>query len=222
MRQHVASPEPEEAAMAEDIWPVVHAERRALAEDLAPLTPDQWRTPSLSEGRTVLQTLAHMIATARMTPPQFLAKMAASGFRFERMASREIERESAGGPTATLERFRAVADRSSGPPGPSTSWLGETLVHGEDIRRPLGIRHDYPVDAVTRVIDFYAGSTMLIGGKRRIAGLTLQATDADWSHGSGPVVQGPAMALLTVTAGRPAALDDLSGPGLDTLRARMT
>jgi uncharacterized protein (TIGR03083 family) len=208
--------------MADDIWPVVHAERHALANDLSSVSPEQWQTPSLTEGRTVLDTLAHMIATARMTPPQFLAKMAASGFRFERMAAREIERESAGGPAATLERFRSVADRSSGPPGPSTSWLGETLVHAEDIRRPLGYEHDYPTDAVTKVIEFYAGSNLLIGGKRRVGGLTLKATDAEWSRGSGPVVEGPAMALLMATAGRRAALDRLSGPGLDTLRARMS
>jgi uncharacterized protein (TIGR03083 family) len=147
--------------------------------------------------------------------------MAASGFRFERMAAREIDAMSAGGPAATLERFRAVENASSGPPGPTDSWLGETLVHGEDIRRPLGVRHDYPVDAVTRVIDFYARSNLLIGGKRRVTGLMLRATDADWSHGSGPVVAGPAMSLLMVTAGRRAALDDLSGPGLDTLRPRL-
>jgi uncharacterized protein (TIGR03083 family) len=208
--------------MADDVWPVVHAERHALANDLSFVSPQQWETPSLSEGRTVLETLAHMTATARMTPPQFAAKMAASGFRFERMSAREIERESAGGPTATLERFRAVADRTGGPPGPSTSWLGETLVHAEDIRRPLGYEHDYPTDAVTRVIDFYAGSNLLIGGKRRVAGLTLKATDADWSRGDGPAVEGPAMALLMATAGRRAALDDLTGPGLDTLRDRMT
>jgi uncharacterized protein (TIGR03083 family) len=207
--------------VADDIWPVVHAERRALADDLAPLTPEQWSTPSLSQGRTVLQTLAHMVATARMTPVAFLGKMAASGFRFERMAAREIDAMSAGGPAATLERFRAVENASSGPPGPTDSWLGETLVHGEDIRRPLGVRHDYPVDAVTRVIDFYARSNLMIGGKRRVSGLMLQATDADWSHGSGPVVAGPAMSLLMVTAGRRAALDDLSGPGLDTLRPRL-
>jgi uncharacterized protein (TIGR03083 family) len=218
----VAPPEPEETTVADDIWPVVHAERRALAEDLGTLTPDRWRTPSLCGGWSVQDVLAHMTATATMTPPGFVAKMAAAGFRFPKMADKEIARVGAGGPSATLEQFRAAEGSTSSPPGPKPTWLGETLVHGEDIRRPLGIRHDYPVDAVTRVIDFYAGSNMLIGGKRRIAGLTLQATDADWSHGSGPVVQGPAMALLTVTAGRPAALDDLSGPGLDTLRARMT
>jgi uncharacterized protein (TIGR03083 family) len=206
--------------VADDIWPVVHAERRALADDLTGLPPESWTTPSLCAGRTVQDTLAHMVATAQMTPPASLGKMLAAGFRFERMADKEIATQSAGGPAATLERFRAVQSRSSGPPGPKLSWLGETLVHAEDIRRPLGLAHVYPVDAVTRVTDFYAGSNLLIGGKRRVAGLTLKATDANWSHGSGPVVEGPAMSLLMATAGRRAALDELSGPGLDTLRAR--
>ena len=206
--------------MAVDIWPVVHAERRALADDLAGLPPERWTTPSLCAGRSVQQTLAHMAATAAMTPPAFVAKMLAAGFRFERMADKEIRERTAGGPDATLQGFRAVLDRSSGPPGPATSWLGETLVHAEDIRRPLGLAHTYPVDAVTQVAGFYAGSNLLIGGKRRVAGLTLRATDADWSSGSGPVVEGPAMALLMVTAGRAAFLDDLGGPGLTTLAAR--
>jgi uncharacterized protein (TIGR03083 family) len=156
-----------------------------------------------------------------MTPPAFLLKMAAAGFRFDRMADAAVAVESAGGPAATLERFRAVERSTSSPPGPATSWLGETLVHAEDIRRPLGVAHPYPTDAVTRVIDFYAGSNLLIGGKRRVTGLTLRATDTTWSRGSGPAVEGPAMALLMATAGRRAALEDLAGPGLETLRSRM-
>ena len=208
--------------MADDIWPTVHAERGALADDLTSLAPERWATPSLCGGWSVQDVLAHMTATATMTPPRFVAKMAAAGFRFPQMADREVARVGAGGPAGTLEQFRAAERSTSSPPGPKPSWLGETLVHAEDIRRPLGIRHDYPADAVTKVIDFYAGSNILIGGKKRIQGVTLKATDANWSHGSGPVVEGPAMALLMVTAGRCAALDDLTGPGLDTLRARLT
>ena len=49
----------------------------------------------------------------------------------------------------------------------------------------------------------------------------LRATDATWSRGSGPVVEGPAMALLMATAGRRAVIDDLGGPGLATLRGRL-
>jgi hypothetical protein len=61
---------------------------------------------------------------------------------------------------------------------------------------------------------------VLIGGKRRVEGVTLKATDADWSHGSGPVASGPARALMLATAGRTAALDELTGPGVQTLRSR--
>jgi len=207
--------------VADDIWPVVHAERRALADDLTSLPPERWAEPSLCGGWSVQDVLAHMTATATMTPPRFVAKMAGAGFRFPQMADKEIARVGAGGPAGTLQQFRAAETSTSSPPGPKPSWLGETLVHAEDIRRPLGIPHDYPRDAVTRVLDFYAGSNMLIGGKKRIDGVTLQATDADWSHGSGPAVEGPAMSLLMVTAGRRAHLADLTGPGVDQLRTRL-
>jgi len=203
-----------------DIWPVVHAERRALADDLTDLTPEQGRTPSLCGGLSVHDVLAHMVATAKETPPRFLAGMIRSGFRISRLTEKHIAEERAGGPAATLAAFRAVETATSAPPGPKLSWLGEALVHAEDIRRPLGIAHEYPTESVTKVTEFYAGSNVLIGGKRRVAGLTLQATDTDWSYGSGPVVAGPARALMLATTGRTAALDELSGPGLETLRSR--
>ena len=206
--------------MSDDIWPVVHAERRALAQDLAGLTPEQWATPSLCPGWTVHDVLAHMVATAKETPAAFFAGLATSGFRMSRFTEKRIAHERSGGPAATLAAFRAVEAATSAPPGPKLSWLGEAMVHAEDIRRPLGIRHSYPVDAVTRVTDFYAGSNVLIGGKRRIAGLTLKATDTDWSRGSGPLVEGPAASLMMATTGRTAALEDLHGPGVDILRSR--
>jgi len=206
--------------MADDLWTVVHAERRALAADLADLTPEQWQTPSLCTGWTVHDVLAHMVATARETPAGFFVGMIGSGFRISRFTEKRIAVEGAGGPAATLAAFRGVETATSAPPGPKLSWLGEVLVHSEDIRRPLGIAHEYPVDSVTDVTDFYAGSNVLIGGKRRVEGLTLQATDTDWSRGSGPVVSGPARALMLATTGRPAALDELSGPGVEILRSR--
>jgi len=75
------------------------------------------------------------------------------------------------------------------PPGPIDSWLGEVLVHCEDIRRPLGLSHQYPADAVSQTADFYRKSNLIIGGKRRAAGLTFKATDSDWSAGDGPAVR---------------------------------
>ncbi len=69
--------------------------------------------------------------------------------------------------------------------------------------------------------DFNKGSNLLIGSKRRIAGLALKANDLDWQTGAGPVVTGPALSLVLAMTGRAAALGDLSGDGVATLRSRM-
>jgi uncharacterized protein (TIGR03083 family) len=203
-----------------DIWPLVHAERAALADDLANLTAEQWRTPSLCARWTVQDVLAHQIGSAEMNPPKFIVKMIGAGFNFANFADKEIAKQSEGGPEATLARFREVKDRTSAPPGPKVTWLGEAIVHSEDIRRPLGIKREYPIDAVIQVLDFYKKSNTLIGTKSRIAGLTLKATDADWTYGSGPLVEGPALSLVLAGTGRKAASDDLSGDGVATLRSR--
>ena len=106
------------------------------------------------------------------------------------------------------------------PAGPTPSWLGETIVHAEDVRSALGITHAYPVPAVVAVADFYKGSNVLIGAKRRVEGVTLTATDTSWTHGTGPQVSGPVLQLLLAMTGRKAALDALSGDGVATLRGR--
>ena len=53
------------------------------------------------------------------------------------------------------------------PPGPNDTWLGEVLIHAEDIRRPLGIRHDYPAEAAAQVADADKGSNLVMGSKNR-------------------------------------------------------
>jgi uncharacterized protein (TIGR03083 family) len=133
-----------------------------------------------------------------------------------------VRAATANGPAATLADLRAHVNDTTSPPGPIDAMLGEALIHTEDIRRPLGIAHTYPLDGVVRSLDFFKKSNLLIGAKNRIDGLTLRATDASWSHGSGPTVEGPAHSLLMAMTGRPAALDDLSGEGLETIRARST
>src|SRR4029077_20302434 len=99
------------------------------------------------------------------------------------------------------------------PPGTIEAILGETIVHSEDIRRPLDIQHAYPTEAVVRVADSSQWSNLIIGSKRRITGLTFHATDVDWQHGSGPMVEGPVLDLLLAMTGRKAALDRLGGAG---------
>jgi uncharacterized protein (TIGR03083 family) len=206
--------------MTDSIWPTVHAERQSLADDLAGLPAEKWSTPSLCAEWTVHDVLAHLVSAAKMTPPKFMGKFAAAGFNFNKFTANQVAKEGSGGPEATLAAFRAAQERTSAPPGPKDTWLGEAFVHGEDIRRPLGIEHAYPLDEVARTVRFYAKSNAIIGGRDRVSSLTLKATDTDLSVGSGPVVEGPVMALLLAASGRKSALAELSGPGLDTLRER--
>lgn len=201
-------------------WPVIHRERASLARDLAEVSPEAWSTPSLCQGWTIHQVLGHIVSTAKLTPLGFAGKFAGSGFRFGVMAARNVERETADGPAHTLDELRAHANNSSAPPGPVDSWLGEIIVHGTDIRWPLALEHDYPVDALIRVAEFYRKSNALIGAKNRVAGLTLSATETGWSAGSGPEIRGSLLALVMAMTGRRAALDRLSGPGLEEFTTR--
>jgi uncharacterized protein (TIGR03083 family) len=203
-----------------DNWPTIHAERRALAGDLDNLTKEQWATPSLCEGWSVHDVLAHQVASATLTPPGFLVKFIAAGFNFGKFAQKAVDKIGKDGPAATLAAYKQHESSTKSPPGPKDTWLGETIVHAEDIRRPLGIKHDYPAEALVKVLDFFKGSNTLIGSKDRVANLTLKATDVDWTHGSGPLVEGPAVSLLMAMTGRKAHLADLSGDGVATLRNR--
>ena len=207
--------------MADSPWPTIAAERQALVSDLKTLRDDQWSTLTLCDQWSVRDLVAHMTATAKLTAGAFFGGMIGAGFKFDRFAAKGIERERGTSAADALTRFESIVSSTTHPPGPVDSWLGETVVHSEDIRRPLGITHDYPVAALVRVADFYKTSNLLIGAKKRVAGLTLTATDTSWTTGSGPEVRGPMLSIVMALTGRAAALDGLSGEGLTTLRGRM-
>ncbi len=204
-----------------DTWQMIKMERSSLVDALGKLSDADWDKPSLCTGWTVREVVAHMVSTATMTPPKFFAKLAGSSFSFQAMTRKEIARVGTGRSGAELvELMRQRIDARTAPPGPATSWLGETIVHGEDVFRALGRYGDHRVEHVVAVADFYKNSNLLIGAKNRIAGVSLRATDVDWQHGSGPAASGPMLALVLAMTGRKAALDDLTGEGVAVLRER--
>jgi uncharacterized protein (TIGR03083 family) len=204
-----------------DIWTAIRAERASLVDALAGLPDDAWHRPSLCAGWSVREVVAHLIATAQMTPATFFGRLIASGFRFQAMTATNIRGVLDGRGNADLVTiYRSLVDARTAPPGPTISWLGETVVHGEDIFRALSGYRDHPTEHLTTVADFYTGSNLLIGAKNRIAGVRLSATDTDWSHGTGPEAAGPMVALVMAMTGRRPALDDLTGDGVALLRDR--
>ena len=202
------------------LWPMIQAERQALLADVEPLGPEQWATRSLCREWSVRDVLAHMTATAEITPAKFFPKLIGAGFRFNTMVAKDIAKQTAGPPADRVARFAARVSATTHPPGPIEAMVGESVVHSEDIRRPLGISRTYPTETLIQAADFYRGSNLIIGAKKRIAGLTLTATDAEWSTGTGPEVTGPLLSLVLAMTGRSVALDDLAGEGVATLKSR--
>jgi uncharacterized protein (TIGR03083 family) len=209
--------------MADDTatWSMIHAERAALSEDLAELTPEQWATASLCHGWTVRLAAAHVVAGAEQTPANFAKGMARNGFRFNRMIDRDAHALGTLTPEQIIERLRLRLSTTNRPPAPATAMLGEVVVHREDILRPLGRRGTPASDAVNACLDLYTTASFPVGGKKRIQGLRLVATDTGWSHGDGPEASGPGMALVLAMTGRGAGLDELSGEGAALLRTRV-
>ncbi|MGW5465097.1 maleylpyruvate isomerase family mycothiol-dependent enzyme, partial [Streptomyces sp. NPDC003996] len=70
-----------------------------------------------------------------------------------------------------------MATRTTKPIPSTVAMIGETIVHGEDIRRPLGIERDYPVRTLTTLADYYQRTDLPVFTKTRIRELRLTATD---------------------------------------------
>ena len=203
-----------------DIWPLVHAERAALAADLARLEDPPWSTPSLCAGLSVREVVAHLTAAASLNALRWLAGVIRCRFDFDRQVAMRLTEQLGSSPAETLARFERVVGSTTSPPLPVPALLGEVVVHGEDIRRPLGVTRDHPADVLTRVARYYAGSDQVVVARRRVRGLRLQATDGPFATGSGPLVTGRTLALVMAMTGRRAYCDELTGAGVGTLRTR--
>jgi uncharacterized protein (TIGR03083 family) len=201
-------------------WDLIHRERAAVADQLAGLSPSDWSKPSMCGAWTVQQTAGHILAGAERTPAGFVGALASHGFRFNTMMDREARAETMS-PTEIIERLRATTTTTNRPPATVMTMLGEVVVHGDDIRRPLGLAGDTPPESIAACLEMYSRANFPVGTKKRIAGLHLVASDLDWSRGSGPEVRGPGMPLLMAITGRAPAVTDLAGDGVSTLSDRM-
>jgi uncharacterized protein (TIGR03083 family) len=205
-----------------DLWTLIHAERAALVDDLADLTPEQWATRSLCADWTVEETVAHLSAAASTGRLRWLRSAIGARFDFALHNRRRLDEQLGATPEETLARFRSVISSTTSPPGPVEMWLGEVVVHGGDVRRPLGRVRTYPMSTLMPLATFFAKQNSTVRSRSNAAGLRLEATDGPFATGpaDAPRVAGPTLALVMAMAGRAAFCDDLDGPGVATLRAR--
>ncbi|MEX5236090.1 maleylpyruvate isomerase family mycothiol-dependent enzyme [Kocuria arenosa] len=209
-----------EPISAGDLWAAVHAERARLAEDLAGLDDAQWAEQSLCGRWTVEDVVAHLTAAASIGRLRWLRSVLGARFDFDLHNQRRLEEHRGATPAETLQRFRAVVASTKAPSKDTAAWLGEVVVHGQDVRRPLGLPRTPPVETVTAVARFYVGRDFAVPSRSAAQGLRLVATDGPFESGSGPLVSGTTLAIVMALAGRAAYCDGLTGEGVPILRSR--
>ncbi len=206
----------------QEIDEAVAAERLALAAYVEGLDEAAWATPSLCAAWTVREVVAHLTFTTRATVPAVVRAAVRARGDFDRM---EIdvarERSTAFTPGELVAQLRESALTSRRFPGSAPmDPLMDLVIHAQDIARPVGTPYRSPAAVVLASLAYVAANRFM-GGPKRVAGLTLVASDADWSTGSGPEVRGRAEDLLLAVSGRPAALPALHGDGVPVLAPRL-
>jgi uncharacterized protein (TIGR03083 family) len=206
-----------------DTFAEIADERRSLAGLASGLTGEQQAAQSLCSGWSVHDVLAHLVVPLEVSTPKFALAMLASAGNFDR-ANVRLTREQARRPFAEItEVLRQKAESRFTPPGAGPEApLTDLLVHGLDIRWPLGVAREVPAERVHKSLTFLTTTPARgIVAKGTLDGLRFEAEDVDWAHGSGPTVRGDAEAVLLAITGRTRALDHLDGDGVSALRGRL-
>ena len=191
-------------------------ELAATVDLVADFDETDWERPTLCTEWTVRDVVQHIaFHTHRAGVRQLLAN-----------SDKLLPKLTAEAGADTIDGLKGwLASRPADSARASIINLCELVIHQEDVRRPLNRPRRYPDATMRACLDHcisIRGNLLVIGERhRRGRDLHLVATDLGWTSGKGPDVEGPAEAILMAIAGRPAALDDLSGAGLSTLATRM-
>jgi uncharacterized protein (TIGR03083 family) len=190
------------------------------------LTDDDWAAPSLCRGWSNKDVLAHLALGLHISNARMLLGM--GRYRSFDVANDVLSRRYANEhtPAELIEDFDKSRQRPRGVGRalPAPLMLGDHTVHHLDIALALHRSADLDLDVANAVLDVETTiPNPFVPAKARSKGLRLVTSDTAWTHGpaSGPMVQGPAEALISALAGRSQGLAVLAGPGQAALSARL-
>lgn len=180
---------------------LIEQERYRLADLADEWSPDQWDTPSLAEGWRVREVLAHLTMPFAVALPSMVLGLIRNLGSFDRFADRWACDVTPSLPTAEITAtLRANATTRFTPPGMGPEApLTDLVVHGLDVRIPLGLPAT-DIDGAARAATLRFLTTR--AGQRfgvptdAFTSRRLEATDLDWSHGTGPTERATSIELL--------------------------
>lgn len=205
------------------VFDAVAHERRGIADLIDGLTPQQLATPSLCAGWDVKTVAAHLVSDFTDGFWGFLVGGVRHG-NIDKGIDALARRRAQASAAEIADTLRRGADFRLSPPitGP-VSGLTDVLVHGADIRIPLGLPHRPDSHHVARVLDFLTSRTQFgFFPQRRLRGVALHDEDTGRTWGKGAEIRGPGVAVLLAVCGRTVVLDRLTGPGVAVLQSRLT
>ncbi len=161
--------------------------------------------------------------TARTGRLSFVRDLLTARMDFDRSNENGIAREKRQDPQDTIHALREAAGLTRTPPASLATRLVEAIVHGEDIRRPLGIAGSYPEPAVIQALNYQLRTRVSFGGGReRAAGLRLIDRKTGAARGHGDDVEAEPLDLLLAVSGRRVDPERLKGCGASRLAAAAT
>lgn len=204
-----------------DLLPLAEEERADFLALLRELTPEQWDAQSLCTKWRVRDVATHVVSYDELSKTATAATFLRGALRPAKVNEVALDKYRDLDPDGILD----LVARNQRPRGLPTGFrrgiaLTDTMIHHQEIRRALGLPRSIPAHRLVPVLTFSLGAPTL-PTKGNAKGLELVSTDVDWTTGTGAEVTGPGEALLMAMAGRPSALDELSGEGLRTLRERV-
>ncbi|WP_018298124.1 maleylpyruvate isomerase family mycothiol-dependent enzyme [Corynebacterium lubricantis] len=202
-------------------WSLIHTERSRIADVAEDLTADQLRTQSLCQAWTGEYVVAHLSAAANTGRFAWLASMARSRFHADRHNARQLARYLGDTPEETVHTFRRLVPSTVAPTKDYGAWLGEVIVHGQDIAVPLGVDLAPSRAAVSEVATYFTTKDFAVNSYSLVQDLKIEALDDDFHVGTGPAVRGNLLPLVMTMAGRPQYLDQLKGDGVAELERRL-
>jgi uncharacterized protein (TIGR03083 family) len=192
-----------------ELTELIRTERLAFIDLLESLTEDQWQTPSLCSAWTVEHVAAHLAWAPVSGPLEMVPAALRAGFRTNRLIADAAVRWTTRGRPAMLDQLRKNLGSDAKPLGvPPVAALADAVVHGVDVRVPLGLRRDVDPEAFRLIADWTvtSGWPMIVpvGGHvgKRLRGTRLVAIDADWAWGEGAEVREPTDMILLRRLGR--------------------
>lgn len=204
--------------MADTMETAVRA-RIDFANMLDGLSEEQLGTETLCPGWTPVEVGAHLVSFIEMSLPTMMFSMAKAGFNVDKAWIANAKKYAVQGPAEISRKLRAHADQ----PAPMSSFpegltANDVAVHTQDVRRGLGLDGELDPAVLRLALDFCTTDKKrkIHVPPKDIEGLRLEATDMDWSWGSGDLVRGPAEAIL-MSINRRDARAELEGPGVAKL-----